>query len=143
MLLFSPVLYCNTYVCYYLYTVMCYIELHMYVIISSQSCVTLQYICMLLFIYSNVLDIYVSLQSCVALQYICMLLFVYSHVLHCITYVCYYLYTVMCYIALHMYVTLSLQSCVTVQYIRMLLFHYSHVLYCNTYVCYYLYTVMW
>ena len=57
------------------------------------------------------------------LQYICMLLFLYSHMLHCNTYVSYYFFTIMCYIATH---------------ICMLLFLYSHVLHCNTYVCYYL-----
>ena len=30
MLLFSPVLHCNTYVCYYYVTVICYNAIHMY-----------------------------------------------------------------------------------------------------------------
>ena len=41
---------------------------------------------MSLLIYSHVLDMYISLQSCVTLQYILMILFLYSHVLHCNTY---------------------------------------------------------
>ena len=80
MLLFSPVLHCNTYVCYNFVTVMCYNAIHMYVTINIQSCVELKYTCVLTFLYNNVL--------------------------HCNTYVCYYYVTVICYNAIHMYVTI-------------------------------------